>query len=79
MNNKEIVSFIMKEKYKRKGEQLVVVINKDIENSVKHLIVEWKEVYPCLISHYRTLCGLPVVVMDVDDVKVFTFKEYKEM
>ena len=79
MTDKEIVSFIMKEKYKRRNEILVVLINKDIERNVKYLIVEWKENHPCLISHNRTLCGLPVVVTEVDDVKVVTFKEYKEM
>lgn len=76
---KEIVSFIMKEKYKRRNEKLVVLINKDIERNVKNLIVEWEENYPCLISHNRTLCGLPIVVMEVDDVNVVTFDKYKEM
>lgn len=76
---KEIVSFIMKEKYKRGNEKLVVLINKDIEIKVKNLIVEWEKNYPCLISHNRTLCGLPIVVMEVDDVNVVTFDKYKEM
>ena len=74
MEVKKIIQKIMREKYAKRnsGINLIVEMNKETYCFLEkqNAISKWKENYPCSLILHDDICGLPIRIADIEEVRV---------
>ena len=74
MEVKKIIQKIMREKYAKRNrcKNLIVEINKETYCFLEkqNAISKWKENHPCSLILHDDICGLPIRISDIEEVRV---------
>lgn len=76
MKSKSIVQKVMREKYSRKSENLCVLANKTVIDTLEEAgaLSQWETESHCLIMRNRTVGGLPVYDAEISGFEVVTIQ-----
>ena len=74
MEVKKIIQKIMREKYAKRNrcKNLIVEMNKETYCFLEkeNAILKWKENFPCALCLHEDICGLPIRIADIEEVRV---------
>ena len=74
MEVKTIIQKIMRQKHAKRnsGKNLIVEMNKETYCFLEkeNVISKWKENCPCALILHDDICGLPIRIADIEEVRV---------